>query len=206
MTYLRRYNYDVCLAKGTAWTVEEALEYLASYLADKENWSSREDAYNGFTGIKEQLFGAVKHSVDQGSLLIDVEYREDRNDEEGASPHEIDFEKSTVWPFIFINWAKANNIEVPVQFEKFTVMKIRTKSGYFEGLGLKKTVIHHERCRAVAELLWSMEPEISIGDMARRREIIQFGCEGYEYDMRTISRWLASLKVDRRPGQPRKKD
>ena len=71
-------------------------------------------------------------------------------------------------------------------------------------MGLKRSTIHHERSRAVAELLWSMEPGIPIAEMARRAEITQYGCEGHEYDMRTVSRWLASLKADRKPGQPRK--
>jgi hypothetical protein len=48
-----------------------------------------------------------------------------------------------------------------------------------------------------------MEPELPIDKMARRKELIQYGCEGQEYDVRTVSRWLASLKTDRRPGKPR---
>lgn len=205
MTFLRNYDYDVCLANGKIWTVQEALEYLAAYLANKVNWYTREDAYKGFVSIRSQLFSAVKQSIDEGSLIIAEEYHEGCNGESGTGQYEIDFEKSTVRPFIFISWALANNIEVPGQFVKFTTMKMSGRSGYYEGLGLKRTTIHHERCRAVAELLWSLEPEMTIAEMARRNEIIQFGCEGHEYDMRTISRWLASLKADRRPGQPRKK-
>ncbi len=206
MTFLRNYDYDVCLANGKIWTVQEALEYLAAYLANKESWYTREDAYKGFLSIRSQLFSAVKQSIDEGSLIIDEEYHKGCNGESGTGQYEINFEKSTVRPFMFINWALANNIEMPVQFEKYTDIKKRAKSGYFEGLGLKRTTIHHERCRAVAELLWSQEPEITIAEMARRGEIIQIGCEGLEYDMRTISRWLSSLKADRRPGRQRKKN
>ena len=205
-TFLRNYNYDVCLAKGKIWTVEEALEYLAAHLANKENWFSREEAFQGFLDIKEQLLVAARHGIDEGSLVIDEEYHESSSSEAGASQYEIDFGKATVRPFIFISWALANNIEVPERFARYAAVKKSDKSGYYEGLGLKRSTIHHERCRAVAELLWSMEPEMTIAEMARRSEIIQFGCEGHEYDMRTISRWLASLKADRRPGQPRKKN
>jgi hypothetical protein len=118
---------------------------------------------------------------------------------------EIDFEKSTVQPFMFISWALANDFAMPKEFVKYYDRKKRNKSAYYEGLGLKRSTIHHERSRAVAELLWSITPGLSIAEMARREEIIKYGCEGREYDMRTVSRWLASLKEERRPGQPRKK-
>ncbi len=70
---------------------------------------------------------------------------------------------------------------------------------------LKKTTIHHERCRAIAEFLWSLEPELTIREMASRVEITQFGCEGHQYDVRTVCRWLSDLKGHRRPGRPRKR-
>jgi hypothetical protein len=206
MTFLRNYNYDICVAAGKIWTVVEALEYLASYLTNRESWDSREDALKGLASIKDQLLGAVKQSIDEGTLIVDEEFHEDCNDEAGTSHHEIDFERSTVRPFMFIDWALANNIDVPVQFEEYADVNLRAKSGYFEGFGLKRTTIHHERCRAVAELLWSLEPEITIAEMARRSEIIKFGCEGLKYDMRTICRWLSSLKTERKPGRPKKHD
>lgn len=92
----------------------------------------------------------------------------------------------------------------PDLFEKHEAGKIFRKLGYEVGLNLKKSTIHHERCRAIAELLWSLEPELTIAEMARRSEIVKFGCEGHSYDVRTISRWLSTLKEARRPGRPRK--
>jgi len=202
MTFIRTYNYDVCLAPGKIWALVEAADYLAAHLASKESWSAREDAYKGLLSIRDSLLTAMKQAVDEGHLAINEVYLDGGTD---TSQSAIDVNKSTVLPFISIGWALANDIDVPAEFSKYHERKKSNKSAYYEGLGLKRTTIHHERCRAVAELLWSMEPGIPIAEMARRAEIMQYGCEGHEYDMRTVSRWLASLKADRRPGQPRKK-
>jgi hypothetical protein len=200
MTFIRSYNYDVCLAPGKIWALSEAADYLAAHLAGRESWSTREDAYKEVLSIRDRLLTAMKQDIDEGRLAVTEEYLDGAD----IGQSDIDVNKSTVLPFFFINWALANDIEVPAEFAKYHDRKKSNKSAYYEGLGLKRSTIHHERCRAVAELLWSMEPEMPIAEMARRNEIIQYGCEGHDYDMRTISRWLASLKADRRPGQPRK--
>ena len=201
MTFIRSYNYDVCLAPGKIWALVEAADYLAAHLASKESWPAREDAYKGLLSIRDRLLTAMKQAVDEGHLAVSEVYLDDGAD---VSQSALDVNKSTVLPCIFINWALANDIDVPAEFAKHHARKKSNKSAYYEGLGLKRSTIHHERSRAVAELLWSMEPGIPIAEMARRAEITQYGCEGHEYDMRTVSRWLASLKADRRPGQPRK--
>ena len=201
MTFLRTYNYDVCLATGKIWTLIEAADYLAAHLAGKESWTERADAFKGLMSIRDRLLTAMKQDIDNGHLAVNEVYLDGG---ECITQTDIDVNKSTVQPFVFINWALANDIEVPAEFAKYHARKKSNKSANYEGLGLKRTTIHHERCRAVAELLWSMEPGIPIAEMARRAEIVQYGCEGKEYDMRTVSRWLASLKADRRPGQPRK--
>jgi len=201
MTFLRTYNYDVCLATGKIWTLVEAADYLAAHLASKESWSGRDEAFNGFISVRDKLLTDMKREIDEGGLVVNEVYLDGAAE---ITQSGIDVNKSTVQPYIFINWALANDIEVPAEFAKYHARKKSNKSAYYEGLGLKRSTIHHERSRAVAELLWSMEPGIPIAEMARRDEIIQYGCEGREYDMRTVSRWLASLKADRRPGQPRK--
>jgi len=204
LTFFRNYNYDACLAKGTVWTVAEAVDYLATYLTNKESWYATVDAQKAFPYIRYQLLSAAKQSIAAGVLIINEEYKESRNDATDVVNHEIDYDKSTVCPTIFINWAIDNNIEVPKQFAKYAALNKKDKSGYYEVLGVKRITIHHERCRAVAELLWSMEPDIEIAKMAQRSEIVQYGCEGHDYDVRTVCRWLASLKVDRRPGRRKK--
>ena len=200
ITFFLNFNYDICLAADNLWTVEEAVDYLAAFLANKENWYATEDAYKAFLCIKDQLYSSVRQSILAGSLHL-CETSHDRNNDapDLCSP---DFKKLTLVPLDFINWAISNNISVPKQFEQYAASKKRQQSGGYEGLTLKRNTICHERCRAVAELLWSMWPKMTINEMARRPEITQFGCMGHEYDTRTIARWLATLKTDRRPGNP----
>jgi hypothetical protein len=90
--------------------------------------------------------------------------------------------------------------------EKYATSRIFPDLGGETRIMLKKSTIHHERSRAIAEFLWSIEPELTIVEMARRSEIIKFGCSGNEYDVRTICRWLANLKDNRMPGRPRKRN
>lgn len=206
VTFLRNYDYDICLAKGDRWTLEEAVDYLAAYLANQQNWHARDEAYNGFLGIREQLLTAVQHGINEGKLVIEEEYTQGVNREGVISNDGLNFKKSTVIIASFIEWALENNIEVPAAYTKYAADHKGAKARYYEKLGVKKSTIHHERCRAVAEMLWSADPRIPIAEMARRPEIIQFGCEGQVYDMRTISRWLASLKADRRPGRQKKEE
>jgi len=204
ITFLRNYDYTITLAKGTKWTLDEAVDYLAAYTANGQKWFDRENAYQGFLNIKEQTLTAVQHGIDEGWLLIHDEYKEVGDSDAGTGHGEIDFRKSTVIPFNFIKWAIASNIEVPKQYKEYAAKHKNDKEFYYETLGVKKSCIHHERSRAVAELLWRIDPDVPIAHMARRREIIEIGCEGHEYDLRTISRWLATLKADRTPGRSKK--
>jgi hypothetical protein len=205
MSFLRNYNYEVCLSTGKIWTLIEAADYLAGHLAGKQSWTGREEAFNGFMEIKDRLLAAMKQDIDADKLAVSEVYLDGAGTAENGH-YELDPGKTTIRPFVFISWAIAGDIEVPEEFQKYLRRKKKGgKSGYYEGLGLKRSTVHHERSRAVAELLWSWEPDMPIAEMARRPEITKYGCEGQEYDMRTVCRWLATLKVDRHPGQPRKK-
>lgn len=205
VTFLRNYDYSITLAKGSKWTLEEAVDYLAAYRANNQRWLGRDDAYNGFLSIREQITVAVQNAIDSGWLHIDDVFKEGAKGETGKCGFAVDLRKSTVLPIVFIKWAIDSNINVPKQYKDYVDQNKGSKSLYYEKLEVKRSTIHHERCRAVAELLWRLKPGIPISEMASRSEIIEIGCEGHNYDVRTISRWLATLKPDRRPGQPRKK-
>lgn len=205
LIFFRNFNYDLCLARDAVWTVAEAIDYLATYLTSKESWYVSQDAQKAYPYIRYQIFGALKQSIEAGTLLINEKYKENGCGEDDHSLHDLDFEKSTVEPLILICWAINNNIDVPKQFANYVSEKQRYKSDYYESVGIKRTTIHHERCRAIAALLWSANPDITIADMARSGEIRKFGCEEREYETRTVCRWLASLKVVRKVGRCKKK-
>lgn len=200
ISFLRTFDYDICLAKANSWTVDEAVDYLAAYLAGKQEWQSRDDAFKGLINIREQLVGAVLHNIEIGRLIVDEAFEETGSTECGG---DLSLKRSTVKPSVFIHWAQEMHIEVPPAFADFVARKMRDKSWDVEALGVKRSTIHHERARAIAALLWQQQPELTITEMALRSEIHEFGCEGQHYDNRTICRWLASLKDDRHPGRPK---
>lgn len=203
VTFLRNYDYAISLVKGSSWTLDEAVDYLAAYQANKIQWSVRDDAYIGFLNIKERLSSEVELGVSHGKLLVNEVYDENAAGGTVTTAHSLNLKKSTVIKYVFIEWAMKNSIDIPLVYKEY-VHNYGAKKPYYEDLGIKKSTIYHERCRAVAELLWSIYPDITIAEMAGRSEIIQFGCEGNPYHPRTISRWLANLKVDGKPGRPKK--
>lgn len=204
VTFLRNYDYSVTIAKGNKWTLEEAVDYLATYRANSQAWIDRDNAYTGFLSIKEQILKAVRHAVDEGFLQTIEPIAEKGKKPGDPSDGEIDFTRTAVFPLVFINWAVESGIEVPLAYRDYVERYKGKKSEVYESFGIKKSVIHHQRARAVAELLWRLEPDFPLAKMASRTEIIEIGCEGEAYDARTICRWLASLKGHSRPGRPRK--
>ncbi len=198
--FLRRYNFEACIAPRKIWSLMESADYFATHLGRKESCPDRETALNKLLSVRNNLLTEMRISVEEGELVVNEVYLEsDDPADEGNSV--LDVEKSTVNPFIMINWALSKKIDVPTVFITYVDRKKLSKTAAYEYLGVKISTIHHERCRAIAELLWEIEPDMPIAQMACRREIIEIGCQGNIYDMRTISRWLATLKTDRRPGR-----
>ena len=65
----------------------------------------------------------------------------------------------------------------------------------------RKSTIHKERCRAIAALIWSKSPDVTIADMILRDEIAVFGCEGKIYSGGTLRNWINDLCPNRAPGR-----
>jgi hypothetical protein len=200
-TFLRSYDYDQCVVYGSVWTVNKAIDYFATYLVNGGDYENREQAFAEFLRLKSRMLADLKESIREGALVVNEEYDDS---EAGLGKGALSFDRSHAAPFVFIDWAISKGMKVPAVFARYVDRKEAEKARYYEGLGIRMSTIHHERSRAIAELLWSKEPGITIAQMAKREEIVRFGCEGHEYDARTISRWLASLKVERPMGRPRK--
>ena len=205
LSFLSNYDYYASLVKGADWTLDQAVDYLSAHNVNKRTWTSRDDAFRGFLNIRAQFVSAVQQGINGSFLYINEVRKESSNDKAAANQNETDFRKSTVSPLVFIDWALSSNIDVPKEFKEYAARSKADKSAYYENIGIKKTCIHHERCRAIAEVLWKTEPDMPITVMACRSEIIEIGCGGHKYEMRTIVRWLAPLKSDGKAGRPRKK-
>jgi hypothetical protein len=66
---------------------------------------------------------------------------------------------------------------------------------------LRPSQKHRERCRAIAELIWQSNPDITIEDMAYKDEINGIACEGKSYTPKAIREWIKDLCPNRKPGR-----
>lgn len=65
---------------------------------------------------------------------------------------------------------------------------------------------HRERARAVAALVWSRNPDITIADMIVRNEVNRIACEGGQriYNETVLRRWIKDLRPQGQPtGRPK---
>lgn len=63
---------------------------------------------------------------------------------------------------------------------------------------------HRERCRGVAAMIWAQNPELTKAQVAKRSDILEYGCEGRQYAQETIEEWIKVEKPNRQGGRPRK--
>jgi hypothetical protein len=63
---------------------------------------------------------------------------------------------------------------------------------------------HRERCRAIAQWLWDQEPLHRIDPMAKRSEILKYGCEGNRYGLKIVRDWIKDLCPNPTVGRPPK--
>ena len=66
---------------------------------------------------------------------------------------------------------------------------------------LKTTQRRKERCRAIAELLWKENQNITIADMICKDQITKIGCEETKYGEKVLRDWIKNLCPNRNPGR-----
>lgn len=65
---------------------------------------------------------------------------------------------------------------------------------------------HKERCRALASYFWSQDSDIQTTTMARKKDIINYGCEGRNYKQRAIENWIRDLSPNKKKEEMEKKE
>lgn len=109
-----------------------------------------------------------------------------------------------VRPREFVKWAEKILGEVPGELKE-----LLDKAGTHFG---KKDAPrewnpkqrHRERCRSIAAMIWAENPELTKAQMAKRPEILEYGCEGRQYAQETVEEWIKIEKPNRQGGRPRK--
>ncbi len=118
---------------------------------------------------------------------------------ESVSPGEF-----RVLPDQFLEWARKRDMPVPMELFKAVESKVLKfgKRKPPRKFGPKQQ--HRERCKGIAALLWSANPDLTKAKMAARPEILKFGCEGEKYTSETIQDWIKTEKPNRSGGRPKK--
>ncbi len=106
-------------------------------------------------------------------------------------------------PVEIIEWAqkKWNSSGVPLEL-KAAVLGTVEEGQKLEAY-IKQSTFRRERCRAIAALLWSQEEtkHLTLEDMAKRTEFLQYGCQGMHYKHDTIKEWIKEQNPNRGPGR-----
>ena len=183
------------------------------YLESRKNYNRHIDPNYAMTKRDEvyHILELAEESHEQGKLrfiqdpLIGIEfgYRD---------PEECTV---VVTPEEFINWVIGKKFTPPVQLLELMGLCTPTLVKKLEPIAnamiedlqpLKNNQRHKERCRAIAEMLWSRDPSIPISQMADHDAIIEFGCEGKVYkDDETVRGWIKDLHPNPQVGRPKKK-
>jgi hypothetical protein len=62
---------------------------------------------------------------------------------------------------------------------------------------------HQERCKAIAQWLWSENPDLLKSEIAKMTVIKEIGCEGKPYGDRAIKDWLKEIQPEVKTGCPK---
>ena len=109
-----------------------------------------------------------------------------------------------VKPIDFLRWAQDKGLKIKKELQE----AVEYSQNKFVGKQVKKlrnNQRHRERCRAIAALIWSNTPDLSITEMINQPELFSFGCEEHGYTEKTLRDWVSDLCPSPKPGRPRKK-
>jgi hypothetical protein len=115
-------------------------------------------------------------------------------------------EQYRVRPAEFLRWLtfKGYGNDIPEELMKAVAEQPEQQQELTATGKLRTTQRHRERCRAIAQWLWDKDPDHRIEPMAKRREILTYGCEGKRYDTKIIRDWIKDLCPNPKPGRPPK--
>lgn len=113
------------------------------------------------------------------------------------------------------NWIEQKKFPIPEGLRKAAIdfgliepppqAELRPEEKEDQTKSLLDSQRHRERCRAIAALLWSQDPNITIKDMSYCDEIATYGCEKKVYNENTLRDWIKDLCPNREPGRRPKK-
>lgn len=174
----------------------------ACTLWSKADYWSLDDAVDLWFGHKPRFFGPVTYDA-QTKIQRDAVYQLGLNSLGEHLPWIFNAghpEPYRVRPHEFLDWARSR---FTVRAPELLDISHEATQAYKRGTARKPMPDqrHRERCRALAALLWQENPTLTKVEMAQRRELQEFGCEGTVYAGKTVEGWIKDLNPNPKPGR-----
>jgi len=177
------------------WSLEEGIQLLLG-IEPIHNVVGSLRRIQGADGFKQEIITRLdigERSIKAGTLKVDGDY------------HPAHW-ACELYPTTFLKWAKSNGWEIPDELtgllnipepdpveekREATVREVKPRNSQ-----IAKAV-----CQGIAKTLWEANPDMTIADMLKRDEVLEYGGAKYYNLEKTVRPWLS--KVD--PRLPEKK-
>ena len=97
-------------------------------------------------------------------------------------------------PKHFLSWAQEKSFPIPSELEIAFSSNPERKKLKRKKWQIEQRNIHRERCRGIASMIWSNNPDLSTNELISFSEILEFGCEGQRYSEKALISWLKDLE------------
>ena len=177
-------------SKRDLWQVNEAIELIVGL--DPSRNKERDYRHN-YSSTYRQIAGIAETALEAGNL----------------KPYEI-WENQKAWeyrrvkPSVFLKWAKSKELCIPDELLSLLDVAEPEQPAPLEKnvagkpeMNARASQLAKAACQAVAKTLWKANPDMSIADMLKREEILEYGGGKHYSPEKTVRSWLS--EVDPRP-------
>lgn len=177
-------------ARCDLWPLDNAFELVFNPdpppPGEASSWEPNESQQRGLNAMREVAMNCAGYSL----RIVKTEFRPD---------------VPCVEPLQFLAWADSRGLPVPTEL-RLTVTSVRDElkqRSPSRERALRPEQRHRLRCEGIAAYLWS-QPEtkdLTIEALIQRPELLAVGCEGIEYQPKTLRDWVKEQAPNRAPGR-----
>jgi hypothetical protein len=144
--------------------------------------------------MKNVITKALKQSVLNGNLISTLQINDESPDNQP-----IDWQAIRIQRNELEKWFESRDQNPP-----FLYSEARNQKG---GSKPRHSQIAKAVCQGIARTLWKANPDMTIADMLKREEILEYG-EAKHYQGKTVHAWLSPVDprpTDKKTGRPQKR-